>query len=128
MGSLIGQVEPEWDARYNGPGNNDDMANDIAIDEWGNVYVTGVKAWTAMPNTDYVTIKYDGDGNELWTTEYNGPGNATDVASAIALGDDGNVFVTGYSEGITTFLDFATIKYDAAGNELWVARARRRGQ
>jgi hypothetical protein len=112
--SLTGQVQPEWVARYNGPGNNDDSAYDIAVDHSGNVYVTGVRAWGAGASQDYVTIKYDSNGNKLWAAEYNGPGNATDLANAIDLDDDGNVYVT--------FTDFATIKYDKDGNELWVAR------
>ena len=40
----------------------------------------------------------------------------------MAVDAAGNVYVTGESSGAGTFFDYATIKYDAQGNELWVAR------
>src|SRR5207302_9985194 len=53
---------------------------------------------------------------------YNGPGNYEDKATAIALDAAGNVYVTGGSWGSGTDFDYATIKYDSNGNQLWVAR------
>ena len=55
-----------------------------------------------------------------WVRRYNGPLNWYDFASAIAVDDFGNVYVAGGSGG--EFFDYATIKYDARGNELWVQR------
>ena len=71
---------------------------------------------------DYATIKYDANGNQLWEAHYNGPGNATDRATALAVDAAGNVYVTGYSIGSSTSEDYATVKYDANGNQLWEAR------
>jgi len=110
-----------WVARYNGPGNDTDWAYDMALDANGNVYVTGFSYWSD-DNRDYATIKYDTDSNELWVARYDGPGNGLDLAAAIALDADGNVYVTGYSEQGIENSDYATIKYDTDGNELWVAR------
>jgi len=99
-----------WVRRYNGPGNYDDYAYAVTVDDSGNVYVTG-ESYDNVLYTDYATIKYDADGNEVWVERYNGPGNGWDRANAIAVDDSDNVYVTGPSDGIGTGLDYATIKY-----------------
>jgi hypothetical protein len=110
-----------WEKRYNGPGNGIDWAFAIAVDGSGNVYVTGGSGGSGTSD-DYATIKYDPDGNELWVTRYNSPANFGDYARAIAVDGSENVYVTGGSGGSGTSQDYATIKYDSAGNELWVRR------
>jgi len=99
-----------WVRRYNGPGNWDDFAYAIAVDGSGNVYVTGESEGSGT-NYDYATIKYYPDGDTAWVRRYNGPGNSTDYAFAIAVDGSGNVYVTGYSYGSGTNVDYATIKY-----------------
>ncbi|HEY6161423.1 MAG TPA: SBBP repeat-containing protein, partial [Bacteroidia bacterium] len=111
-----------WVKTYNGAGNSIDEARAIAVDAGGNVYVTGA-SYFAANNDDYVTIKYDAAGNQVWLKNYNGPGNATDEAWDIALDNNGNVFVTGGSGGSGTGEDYATVKYDpVTGNQLAVVR------
>jgi hypothetical protein len=110
-----------WVARYNGPGNGPDVAAAIVLDAVGDVYVTGSSVGVGTSD-DYATIKYDTDGNQLWVARYDGPGNGEDRATAIALDAAGSVYVTGWSLGLGTSFDYATIKYDADGNQLWVAR------
>src|SRR5207248_794868 len=105
----------------NGPGNNTDQANAIAVDSAGNVYVTGLSFGSAT-GFDYATVKYDTNGNQLWVQRYNGPGNNTDQANAIAVDSAGNVYVTGSSFGSGSSLDYATIKYDTNGNQEWLQR------
>ena len=113
-----------WVARYNGPGDFVDTAEALAVDDLGNVYVTGQSRGSggAESDNDYATIKYSPDGNELWVARYNGTGNNVDMAEALIVDDLGNVYVTGQSTGSGTEYDYATIKYDTNGNELWVAR------
>jgi hypothetical protein len=111
-----------WVARYNGPANGFDFATAIAVDGSGNVYVTGASEGSGTGLFDYATVKYDSSGNQLWVARYNGPGNGDDEAYGIAVDASGNVYVTGYGPGSNTGNDFATIKYDALGNQLWVAR------
>ena len=110
-----------WVRRYNGSGNDYDAASAIAVDGSGNVYVTGMSIGSGT-SYDYATTKYDTDGNELWVQRYNGPGNASDVALGMLVDGSGNVYVTGRSSGSGTSRDYATIKYDTDGNELWVQR------
>ena len=109
-----------WVARYKGPGS-DDQAEAIAIDDLGNVYVTGCSE-DSMGVDDFLTIKYSPVGDILWTARYDGPEGEWDHAVDIAVDDSGNVYVTGDSDGWRSHNDYATIKYDSEGNEKWVAR------
>jgi hypothetical protein len=93
----------------------------IAVDDSGNVYIAG-KIRILYSDNDYLTIKYDASGFEQWVTTYNGPRNSDDQSVAIAVDNRGNVFVTGYSIGLNSGYDFATIKYDASGVKKWVSR------
>ena len=111
--------EQQWVARYNGGANYGDFATAIAVDKSGNVYVTGDSGYG---NSDYVTIKYNSAGEQQWVARYDGPGHDLDVAYAIAVDASNNVYVTGFSAGAGTDLDYATIKYDSAGQQQWVAR------
>jgi hypothetical protein len=110
-----------WVRTYDGPGYYTDEANAIAIDKLGNIIVTGVSRGSETAD-DYATIKYYPNGDTAWVRRYNGEGNGNDRAHAIAVDGLGNVYVAGGSDGIGTDLDYATIKYDQDGNELWVRR------
>jgi hypothetical protein len=110
-----------WVARYNGPGNGSDYAQAIGVDSSGNVYITGGSTGVTA-SLDYATIKYDSAGNQLWVARYDGPASGDDFAVALAVGTSGSVYVTGFSGGIGTSDDYATIKYDSTGNQLWLAR------
>ena len=113
--------QEQWVRRYNGPGNSDDGTNGtnaIAVDDSGNVYVTGWSAGTE--NTDYVVIKYNSNGDEQWAQRYNGPGNDYDAPYGIALDSSGNVYVTGTSTGDGTGFDYTTIKFNNDGQQQWV--------
>ncbi|MEO0110550.1 MAG: SBBP repeat-containing protein [candidate division WOR-3 bacterium] len=84
----------------------------LVTDDLGNVYVTGRSA-LFQTNYDYLTIKYNPSGGEEWVARYGGPGD--DEASAIALDERGNVYVTGRSRGLNTSYDYCTVKYPPFG-------------
>jgi hypothetical protein len=110
-----------WRARYNGPGNYHDWAIAMELDQAGNAYVTGY-SYGAGTDADIATIKYDSSGNERWVKRYNGPANWTDWGRGISVDSCGSIYVGGWSTGSGTSTDFTAIKYDSAGNELWVVR------
>lgn len=111
-----------WAKFFWSGGNAPDWPTDIAVDRSGNVYVTGYTVGAQANNYDYTTVKYSKDGNQEWVRKYNGLGNGNDDASALAMDDSGNVYVTGYSPGIRTDNDYATIKYRPNGDTAWVRR------
>lgn len=122
---VFAQVDTAWVRRYNGSGNGFDANTPygpcLAIDNSGNIYVTGT-AYVTGQGQNFILIKYDQDGNQLWTTSYNGPANGNDTARAITTDADGNVYITGPSDGIGTGSDYAVIKYNSAGDTQWVRR------
>jgi uncharacterized delta-60 repeat protein len=107
----------EWTARYNGPANLGDEANAIAVDNAGNVYVTGrsYDTGTYTPEFDYLTVKYNAAGNEQWAARYDGTGHTQDEAHAVTVDNMGYVYVTGENTGNTSYEDVVTIKYTTTG-------------
>lgn len=122
LGAAQAEVANEaWVARYNGPGNGKDNAQALAVDAPGNAYVTGFSD-SGGGNYDFATVKYDGNGSQVWVARYDGKSRGADWVKALTVDAVGNVVVTGSSAGEGTGFDFATVKYDAEGKPLWVSR------
>jgi uncharacterized delta-60 repeat protein len=109
----------QWIQRYNGSDNGDDGAYFIAVDNSGNVYVTGESKGVSH-NLDYCTIKYNSSGVQEWIALYNGTGNSDDIAYSLALDGSGNVYITGVAGGSGTNSDYCTVKYNSSGIQQWV--------
>ncbi len=109
-----------WSARYGG--NSDDKAYTVAVDILGNVIVNGsVNRGDPWTTWDYGTIKYNSAGVIQWVSTYNGTGNWADEATGMILDNAGNVYVTGYSVGVGSYEDYATVKYNSSGVQQWCA-------
>jgi len=111
-----------WVRKYDGIADEkDDLAYSVAVDESGNVYVTG---WSqnSSAHYKYATIKYTPSGDSVWIRRYEGSVGSEDQASAVAVDESGNVLVTGRSEGSGTEFDYATIKYTSSGDTAWIER------
>lgn len=104
-----------WFTQFNEDygGDRDDIPHAIAVDNLGNVYVTGESYYLSA---DYLTIKYNSQGTELWQKRYGGPGQ--DIALGIALDENRNVYVTG-KEMTSGNLNCVTLKYSSGGTLLW---------
>ncbi len=57
-----------------------------------------------------------------WIALYHGDVGANNRVSDIAVDLSGNVYVTGSIRNEATLSDYATVAYDSAGNQLWVAQ------
>ncbi len=110
--------QEQWVARYNGPGNDLDTCEAIAVDDLANVYVTG-GSFTAT-TYGYATIKYNSAGQQQWVARYDqGQGSE---AHALVIDGSHNAYVTGEIRDPNTYPDYGTIKYNSAGDQLWMAR------
>jgi hypothetical protein len=113
-----------WTSTYNSPNNSDDWGRGIAVDDNGNVYVTGVEYRDDLGQLDNIwTRKYDPDGFEIWTSTYNSPANGWDHGKDIAVDSAGNVYVIGDEQRTDIGQDYNIWirKYDPDGYELWTS-------
>jgi hypothetical protein len=58
-------------------------------------------------------------GVPVWTNRHAGSGNIVDTATALTVGDNGNVYVTGYSSNLLSSYDYMTVGYSPSGLLLW---------
>ncbi|MBL8525806.1 MAG: hypothetical protein JNN20_19155, partial [Betaproteobacteria bacterium] len=108
----------QWRAVMNGnpSGYQYDVPSAMVMDAGGNIYVTGTSGNTAG-TTDYLTVKYDSAGTEIWRRSLNSNLGGSE-AFALALAPDGDVVVTGYG-GTAGGSEYMTIRYASDGTEKW---------
>ncbi len=125
-----------WAATYDGQVGGTDEATTLVVDHSGNVYVsgksTGAPALSGPVSEfyDYLTIKYDETGNEVWAERYNLSDTHFASPARSVLCDDGAIVITG--EASTHFRnlwedeaydhDVVTVKYTPGGSLLWTAQ------
>lgn len=109
-----------WEARYKNAGGEDGPAA-LKVDGAGNVYVTGY-CDGGRSGYDWLTIKYNSSGKQVWFKRLNSPDNHQDYANDIALDKAGNLYVTGGSRYDATDLDIVTVKYSPSGQLKWAKR------
>lgn len=123
-------------------GSSYDYGQAIAVDAGGNVYITGLyyntttfenTSFTSAGNSDLFIAKYNSEGILQWVRSEGGTNN--DFGQSIAVDATGNVYITGYFQGTSTFgtttvtstpLPFDDVfiaKYTTNGTLQWVKSA-----
>ena len=110
----------QWVERYNGHADSNDGGIRLALDENLNVIVTGYQTGEGTL-FDMLTIKYDNNGNQLWTAVYNGPMNSEDASNRVVVDPAGNIYITGFVTGTNNTSDYATLKYTPGGALIWAS-------
>jgi len=116
-----------WMRRFDSPFRAEDKARAIAVDDSGNVLVTGWSRST-QGSFDYLTVKCTSSGDTVWTRRFDGPAHQEDEALGLAVDRWGDVIVTGKSADENKVPQIVTIKYDAQGRVVWQKTARGSGR
>jgi hypothetical protein len=115
-----------WSAQYNGVGNGDDVATDIRVASNGEIYVCGAYYKDATDSSNAIVIKYDANGNQRWTSVYNGGGSRNDgYASMLVSGN--SVVAVGTCWSTSNQYDMLTRRLDTAGTTIWTTTADNAG-
>jgi hypothetical protein len=90
----------------------------LSVDSFGNIIVTGyARTFSSNPvEVGLLTLKYDNNGNLLWSKLISGTWAFT-VRSIVD--PSGNIYVTGRAWQYTATYDFVTVKYAPDGTQLW---------
>jgi len=109
-------------ASYTGPVSGTANPYDMKVDKQNNIIITGASNGIGSGSYDYLTIKYDVNGDSLWVKRYNGTANGTDESYSMDLDDSDNVYITGRCRNTGVTWDYVTIKYFSNGNQQWLIR------
>lgn len=86
--------ETLWVRSYGGAtGSDGDIAQALAVDSVGNVYVVGATEYAAPVDVDITWLKYDPNGNLLWAQRTMFPDD--DIGYDIVIGKQGDVYICG---------------------------------
>ncbi len=101
-GSLI------WQQSYNGAGNSYDGGISLSIDQTNNLYIVG-STFGSSTQSNFLTIKYNSSGTQLWTSTWDGIG-LNDLGTKIAI--NGNqVALVGVSQQSASSWKMAAIYF-----------------
>ena len=124
--ATAGTIDTLWARRYEGPSTDQyNQSADIYVDpETGEVYVCGSGEKQYVGQTDMLLIKYNAQGETLWTRAVGGNTySPDDMAQALAVDSAGNVYIAGVTNNASPRgYDITWAKYDSAGNNLWTRK------
>ncbi len=118
---------PEWEWLVSTEGNETDFARGIAVDNEGNIYITGAVSETAVFGEIQIESKWEQDAfiakmnsNREWLWVRQVPGLESSTGSRIAVDSAGNCYITGQFRGA---VDFGGKQYDAGDTDrMFVAK------
>jgi hypothetical protein len=97
------------------------VGTSLVLNNSGNIFVTGYSN-TGMGVFDVVTIKYNSNGDSLWTRIFHNsqpPAFGDCYGTKLVVDANGDVFVGGNSGDSQTGVNYLTLKYNSSGAIQW---------
>ncbi len=108
----------QWTDTVAGPDTLDDRGQGIGVDSADNVVVGGFVSYGGFNRNVWVR-KYDPDGGEVWSDEWDSPTMADDAGFGLAIAPDDSIAITGMTPVIATNQDVWLGRWDADGMLVW---------
>jgi hypothetical protein len=129
--SASAQLSQAWVEKFADPSYPASSGSAVAFLPGGDFVVAGYAAAGSLAWTrDFLAVRYDSQGNQVWARTYDGPQQSQDEAKAVRVDFAGNVIVAGLSKGTATSTSddaLAICKYAPDGTLLWTQRYERLG-
>jgi hypothetical protein len=124
----------QWSSYFGG--TERDIANGIAVDKAGNIFIAGTTSSTtgiASPgayqesyipgtqnnNTNAFVAKFSSNGKRTWSTYF---GKGMDNASAISMDDLGDIFITGTTSTLNKGQNDASVQNTNGTSDAYIAK------
>jgi hypothetical protein len=108
-----------WNRSWGGA--DSDVANSIAFDSLGNVYLAGsAKSFSVGGDIDVFLVKYDPSGNQQWNRTWGGADG--DFQYGLAINPSGDIYISGITASFGAGGgDVLILKYNGSGDYQWNA-------
>jgi hypothetical protein len=119
---LLAAPRVVWTARYDGPVHGEDKLTGLVTDTAGNCWLSGY-SFGDTTDFDFATLRVSPQGRTVWTRRYGSPLKCEDRSWCLARDSAGSIIAAGGS--IADFnigWDFLLIKYNRAGDRVWLRR------
>ncbi len=114
----------DWYATYNSPQSYTDIADYLALDSSGNLYVLGTTHVTGFFNNN-VLVKINNSGITQWSRIFTGilqgDGRCGGPAGVVISSDGSKIFYATVCEGQNS-AEFVTLLYNSVGDTIWTRR------
>ncbi|MFX1574563.1 MAG: SBBP repeat-containing protein [Promethearchaeota archaeon] len=106
----------QWNSTWDGGIYDEDIANGIALDSSGNIYLAGY-TYDVVSDWDMCLVKFDNSGNYQWSCTRGG--DYSDVAHSMVLDSSDNIYLAGFSESVLSGFDLSLVKFNSIGEYQW---------
>lgn len=105
-----------WSRTYNYSFNGTEHANDICVDNSGNVYVTGTSTRSA-DGFDAILLKYDANGTQQWVRRINKSNNIDRECKGVSVIAANYIYV-GITLDYNDYSECGVVKYNPNGDSV----------
>jgi hypothetical protein len=107
-----------WVRTWDGPGDDDDHLEDLAMDGDGNIYAAGA-AYVAATGTDAALVKWTPAGKRAWAKTY--PSDQADSFACVAVDKARKRVFAGGVDGLTGGRGWLVTRYGYGGKRYWAS-------